>query len=128
MTRPTRTLIAITLLGTAAAPPAWADFRLQPEATRSTAILSQPAPASEEEASPAPRFKLAHGFGHDVPLGFAVRQIVPTGVTVQFGKGVDPKSAVTWTGEAPWNRVLAAAVRPLGMKITTGASTVLIAR
>ena len=72
--------------------------------------------------------RVAQGFGRSVSLRFAVQQIVPPAVTVRFGVDVDPASPVTWSGGQPWNRVLAAAVQPLGLRIVTGASSVLILR
>ena len=72
------------------------------------------------------RFKMAWGFGNAVPMSFAVRQIVPGGVRVHYGAGVDPETSVSWKGNRPWNQVLAAAVYPLHLRIVTGTDTVLI--
>lgn len=115
--------------------PARADFRLQ--TGNQTSFPAAPVVASETGEEPAAepvrpaarsRFNVAYGFGNEVPLSFAVRQIVPSTVTVRFGKTVDPSAIVSWKGDAPWNRVLAAAVRPLGLQITTSATSVLIDR
>ncbi len=127
MTHSIATLVATAMLGIVAASPAWADFRFQAATPYPTASPATPAPVPDGTRPESP-FKIAHGFGRDVPLDFAARQIVPRGVTVSFGKGVDPSSTISWKGEAPWNRVLAAAVRPLHLRIITGATTVLIAR
>ena len=70
-------------------------------------------------AAPArPHFRLATGFGHEVPLSFAVRQVVPAHIKVAFDNGVDRDVPVSWQGGRPWNEVLRAAVKPLGLHIT----------
>ncbi len=84
-------------------------------------------PAEEPEQA-APRFKVARGFGDAVPMSFAVRQIVPAAVRVHYGAGIDPDALVSWKGDRPWNQALAAAVRPLHLRIVTGTDTVLITR
>jgi len=115
-----------------------ADFRLSPGQASERAPAPQaadnvipPTPEVDRDMRPAPpksRFRVAQGFGRSVSLRFAVRQIVPPAVTVRFGVDVDPASPVTWSGGQPWNRVLAAAVQPLGLRIITGARSVLILR
>lgn len=141
------TLIAATmLLGLATSPPEPVDFQLGsaiPSLGRPSVPL-QPtiraplmlAPAPAEAAGPPdlpvpphPRhmFSTARGFGHQVPLNFAVRQVVPPGVTVSYGHGVQMEAAVDWDGGAPWNRVLMKAVGPLGYRVVTGPRSVLIA-
>lgn len=75
-----------------------------------------------------PRFKVARGFGDAVPMSFAVRQIVPSGVRVHYGAGIDPDAVVSWKGDRPWNQALAAALHPLQLRIVTGTDTVLITR
>ena len=144
MPRPFRYLLTTCII-VAAASPAVADFQLQPtpfppsEPTNPVhdKALSA-APQGNEPARPdpprhvvlpaAPRFGAAAGFGRGVPLAFAARQIVPPALAVRFGPGVDPDSAVDWTGGAPWNRVLAAAIAPLGLRLTVGATAALISR
>ncbi len=111
-----------------------ADFRIspgqppEPLASGSAAPLAPEAGPPIRRRPPAPRFRVAQGFGHSVSLGFAARQIVPPAMTVRFGAGVDPAGTVDWSGGQPWNRVLAAAVQPLGLRVVTGTSSVLILR
>lgn len=118
-----------------------ADFRLA-SGQPATALPPSPsapgggdapraAPDTGERARavpPRPRTPVAEGFGTSVPLGFAVRQIVPSAVAVRFGEGVDPAQPVTWSGGQPWHRVLAAAVQPLGLRVVAGTGSVLIRR
>src|SRR3546814_5748064 len=40
------------------------------------------------------------GFGNEVPLSFAVRQIVPPGHEISYGAGVDVNAVVTWSGRS----------------------------
>lgn len=118
---------------------ALADFKLGPEQPPEGIRLSEesvglPSRAPDRAAPlqppslPLPRFRVAQGFGRQVSLGFAARQIVPAAVAVRFGSGIDPASTVDWTGGQPWNRALAAAVQPLGLRIVTGATSVMILR
>lgn len=123
--------LGVTLLGAGSA---HADFTLQ-QAAGAAALTPAPTDAQQVEAqepertnAATPRFKTAEGFGRDVPLAVAVKQIVPPGVAVQYGAGVNKAAIVTWNGGRPWNRALASAVRPLGLRMTTGATTVTISR
>src|SRR4051812_21270301 len=65
---------------------------------------------------PAPK-PIAEGFGRDVPLAFAVKQILPDGVEPQIAQSVNPDARVNWTGGRPWDVVLSEAARPLGIKL-----------
>ena len=72
---------------------------------------------------------LARGFGHQIPLAFTVRQIVPASIMVKFGDGIDAENLmVDWKGGKPWPDVLRATLRPLGMLVTLRPSEVLIER
>lgn len=113
---------------------AHADFRIQPSPPSSNISVPDPdsSPSdsgrgSEENLVPLrPRFLVAHGFGRQVPLSFAIRQIVPHTTVVRFGPGVELAALVTWSGGRPWNRVLASALRPLRLRMTTAANSVTI--
>ena len=72
--------------------------------------LKTPVPANHPTP---PRFEIANGFGDQIRLSFAVRQIVPPTVKVTYGPGADPNALVDWTGGQTWNRVLLTAVKPL---------------
>lgn len=106
-------------------PPSGAPPRtavLPPTAAASNA-LAQPANQAHERqpgsaAAPAPpRFKTVYGFGNQIPLGFACRQIVPRAVTIVYGPGADPQQIVSWEGGETWNHVLRDAVKPLGLHL-----------
>jgi len=120
----TRLLQLAALLALVTPVPARADFQIGTLAVRPT-----PEPPGETAPSPAaPKFKTATGYGNNVPLDFAARQIVPASVRLRFGSSVDRDAFVTWRGNAPWNHVLAAAVRPLGLRVVIGATEVAILR
>lgn len=95
-----------------------AEFSLQ--ATPSSPLPrpgSGPSPASHPQApSERTRTAVASGFGHEVPLRFAVRQLLPKNWRIRYGQGVDPDRLVSWEGGRPWDFVLRDAVKPLGLQ------------
>ena len=122
--------VALLLLS----PAARADFRLQPTPSSSNIPVpvpampsSDPGSSSEEDLAPIrSRFLVARGFGHQIPVSFAARQIVPHAIGIRFAPGVDQNAFVTWSGGQPWNRVLASAVRPMHLRIRTTTNSVTI--
>lgn len=120
--------LGAALLGFAAATaPARADFQLSPALPDSARPLqsrreliglpSAAAVPARRTAAPL-AIPVAHGFGQQVPLAFATRQIVPAGVKTTFGPGVDQSALVDWSGGRLWIEVLRAAVHPLGLHVT----------
>ena len=108
-------------------------------ATRGDFVMSEPSPSQsadlavgERPAHPnrvpvwtrSPSTAIAQGFGRQVPLAFAVRQLVPPPVRVSYGPDVDTSAPISWTGGAPWDRVLRVAVEPLGLRLVIGRGTV----
>ncbi len=59
------------------------------------------------------------GFGRDIPLALALRQIVPDDYAFSFDRDVDVATSVTWTGGDAWDEVLRNALseHDLGVKI-----------
>ncbi len=108
------TLLAMGCLSSAAE----AEFSLQ--ATPSSPFpwpASRPSLASHPQASSErTRTVVASGFGHEVPLRFAVRQLLPKNWRIRYGQGVDPDRLVNWEGGRPWDFVLRDAVKPLGLQ------------
>ena len=74
---------------------------------------------------PAPEAALT-GFGDQVPLRFALRQIVPARFQVAFGEAVDRDAPVDWKGGRPWRPTLSDALRPLGLTVSVVGLTVTI--
>lgn len=144
---------AILVSGSILFPTLPVDFRIVPQdpasVTPSATALPQPGPIGRERLSapnnpqadsgqgaaparptvrPAAVFPVAQGFGSDVPLRFAVRQIVPAGISAIFADGVEQDASVTWRGGGPWNRVLQNAIQPLGLRLLIRGRTVTINR
>ncbi|HME25952.1 MAG TPA: hypothetical protein VKI44_32225 [Acetobacteraceae bacterium] len=99
----------------------------------------EPAGASAGEPSPHPHrvpartrsvasAGVAQGFGRQVPLSFAVRQIVPPAIHVSYGPDVDTKALVDWSGGALWDQVLRAAIEPLGLRLLIGRGVIELRR
>ena len=77
-------------------------------------------------AAPPSRPKVVSGFGDDVPLSFACRQIVPARIKVSFGPGADPAMRVSWKGGGPWPLVLGQAITPAGLHMIESEMTLRI--
>ena len=130
--------LGVALLGSVAiAMPARAEFQLAPgglgpaltlRAVPGPVTLLPDGPAPLRKPAAPPVLPLAQGFGHQVPLTFAARQIVPAKVRVTFGPGVDPAALVNWAGGRPWDQALRAAVRPLRLRVVVGWMAVTITR
>jgi hypothetical protein len=71
-------------------------------------------------------FRIAQGFGNQIPLSFAIRQIVPARVKVRFAGGTDHEALVDWHGGQPWPSALRAAIRPLGLRLSVHRHSVII--
>ncbi len=86
----------------------------------------QPGGAGPPQPVTRPHPRLATGFGRDVPLDFAVRQVVPNTMHVEYGDTVDRQLRVSWQGGKPWQQVLHAVLQPIGMRVVTSGRTVRI--
>lgn len=81
----------------------------------------------------ATTFSQAHaerfeGFGQDIPLESAARQIVPAEVKVEYGSGVDAKTGITFSSAADWQSALSQAVAKKGLKAEIGKDGVTIVK
>jgi len=125
-----RALVFIALTSFLGAPLARADFVLAGPSPPKAADMSTGQPPTRTNRLPVRIHTLAsaQGFGQRVPLSFAVRQIVPPSVRVSYGPDVDSGAVVDWTGGAPWDQVLRAAVEPLGLRLVVGRGTVEVRR
>jgi len=73
-----------------------------------------------------PRLILATGFGRDVPLEFAVRQLVPHSMHIEYADTVDRQIRVSWQGGKPWQDILHTVLLPLGLQSKINGHTVRI--
>jgi hypothetical protein len=146
----TQKLAALAVAGLVilAAPATRADFTITDSAPPATAIapavpgLVRPGPGVVSDtprldrddrkpptAVPARRSgitppSVVQGFGDQIPLAFACRQILPSSVKVTYGPGADPGMIVTWKGGGTWPQVLAAAIKPLGLHMLRSGNAV----
>ncbi len=106
-------LIAISFMPSVAR----AEFILQatPSSPLPMATGALPPADHAHDVSERARPVTASGFGREVPLRFAVRQLLPKNWRVRYGQGVDPDRPVSWEGGRPWDYVLRDAVKPLGL-------------
>lgn len=81
------------------------------------------APAS---APVVPAAKVIDGFGKQVPLVIAMRQILPSDYGFAHRDGVDLGQLIDWQGGRPWPQVLSEALAPVGVKVTISGDTVLL--
>lgn len=136
----------VTLLAVSMAPPvAYADFVVTgapassaPSAGTSGGVVPGSGVVSDEphldagDRRPAlakrppirERPRVVVGFGDQVPLSFACRQIVPASVTVSYGPGADPGMLVTWQGGDTWPHVLSNAIKPLGLRMISSGTRI----
>ena len=126
--------------------PANADFTLRPDETGAGATDAATAgeaphteaaspPSSDVQSQPSfhpasrkhiPRTPVARGFGDQIPLSFAVRQIVPPTIKIRIGRGIDPTTLVDWKGGHEWPTVLREAIRPLKLQLAVHPSAATI--
>lgn len=69
-------------------------------------------------------YEHAQGFGTDIPLVLAMRQIVPPEFSYSFDPDINPGQRISWNGGKPWNEVLEDALRPLEMRVLISERTV----
>lgn len=62
---------------------------------------------------------IIEGFGKDMPLALALRQIVPPHYAFSFGKGVNPGTLISWEGGRAWNKTLQDALAKIDVAFTT---------
>ena len=120
-----KNLFGIALVGLAAATgPARAEFQITSPSdgvTRGMRAVARPIVLSPPPAGLLRRptaVPIANGFGRQVPLAFATRQIVPKGVKTTYGPEVDQAALVDWMGGGPWIGVLRTAVQRLGLHVS----------
>lgn len=92
----------------------------------SAAVMNQrnaPAPqgfipmqqTSQNPAVPAMNkqtFDMVFGFGKDIPLALALRQIAPPNFAFSFAENVNPGIDISWQGDRPWDVVLNESLAP----------------
>jgi len=106
------------------------DFQIAPDQQGSTADardFGRPStPRERDEIVAKTRYSIARGFGNQVPIAFAVKQIVPPSFRIEFGNDIDPAITVTWVGDRPWNEVLWLALHSRKLRMIVQKRLVLI--
>ena len=74
------------------------------------------------------QYDIAQGFGKDLPLVMAIRQIVPPQYGFVFDQGINVQNHVSWQGGQPWDIVLQNTLAPLGMQASINGNVVSITR
>lgn len=113
--RPSIAAVACCALACFAPFGARAEFVLRHDPPPSTpANVPAEVPRIPKLRPPLPR---ALGFGEDVPLRFAVAQIVPKDVRIEWSPDVNQDAEVSWRGGRPWDVALSEALRPHDYKL-----------
>lgn len=122
-----RTVAMVSLAAlVSAATPAGAAFQFSPAYGGSAG--TGPAPVVAPVESVIAQAEVLQGFGSDLAVETAIRQIVPPDVEVSWGAGVDRNAKVSWQGGKPWPQVLADALAPAGLEVGVGYGIVEIRR
>lgn len=87
-----------------------ADFSM------STNTAPASTPLSHRSVWARSAYPLAIGYGNEIPLTFALRQIVPHGVLVVVCQGVSRSTIVSWHGGVPWDIALRRALAPAELR------------
>ena len=143
MAFPPVVLLTLQLLHPSTVPVTPVDFRLMPSGAvvaesghmdqantphGSTDTSQTPTRRSSRPAAGDAGPARMQGYGTDIPLPFAVRQIVPRGIRVVYGPGVTPETTVSWTGGKVWYEVLRDALKPQRLRLLLSGQTATIAR
>lgn len=71
-------------------------------------------------------YEVAQGFGKQVPLALALRQIVPASYRFSFASGVNAGQMVDWQGGAPWDQVVSRVAKENALLVRITNQVVLI--
>lgn len=100
-----------------------------PVAPAPVAMPSQtPAPSAPAPSAPVATNAVVQGFGKEIPLALALRDIVPSSYTYAFGSGDMASVKISWRGGKAWQDVLAAALAPQNLQASISGNTVTIIR
>ncbi|MGQ0527158.1 MAG: hypothetical protein ACT4OY_03890 [Alphaproteobacteria bacterium] len=78
------------------------------------------------DVAPAQKAEDFVGFGTDIPLAFAMEQILPEDYSFDFADGVNPEQRVSWQGGKPWKDVISEILTPMGLTLRIEGKAVFI--
>jgi hypothetical protein len=68
------------------------------------------------------------GFGTNIPLNIAIKQIVPSNVSVTYSPDVDQSSKISWNSGLSWNSTLRSSLKNVGLVSVENGSSLLITK
>lgn len=89
--------------------------QIKPQTGISSLAPSAPAMTPVQSPRTSTGYEMAVGFGKDLPLVTALRQVVPNNYTYVLDESVPMSQNVSWEGGRPWNMVLSDMISPLGL-------------
>lgn len=95
-------------------------------AIEAAAESSNAEPVTEVMESEDQNYDMINGFANNIPLAFALSQIVPDGYAYSLGRQVDPSLIVSWNGGKPWPAVIQEMIEPLSLSMGLKGKTLLI--
>lgn len=78
-----------------------------------------------ERGEPVYHFKQVEGFGNDIPMALAMRQIVPATYSFSFD-GVNPGKPISWSGGKGWDIILKDILKSADAKATLNGTNITI--
>lgn len=88
------------------------------EARPDAPVVATAAPKWPSSVNTVIQAEIVDGFGRDIPLAMAVRQIVPEGYGLSFDRNVNMNQQISWEGGQSWISVLNAALKEQGLNAT----------
>ena len=84
--------------------------------------------AKTPEAASTGDYSEIVGFGRELPLAFALSQVVPANYSYAFSQSIDTGAIVSWEGGKPWNMVLKDMLAKAGLKAEIQENRVLVTK
>lgn len=102
------------------------SYMQEPLTPVTPAINPNPANTGNMTTANYTNFDLAVGFGDNIPLVMAVKQIVPEAYGLAFDEAVPMEHTVSWQGGQPWDQVLGNVLNPLGFKASIQGNMIMV--
>lgn len=109
------------------------ETKMAPVTQRNESFNAQALPVPRQSAPQQPPMSLqtalpnVEGFGKDIPLAVALRQVVPPAYMLSFAPGLDQGKPVSWNGGRPWNDVVTEMLAERKLHATLQGNTLMVA-